>query len=58
MGVEKLAQAYGADYEHAGSLQELLQTLIRLEAEPNPITVIEVDTTRATRRALAQRLAR
>ena len=58
VGVEKLAQAYGADYEHAGSLQELLQTLIRLEAEPNPITVIEVDTTRATRRALAQRLAR
>ena len=58
VGVEKLAQAYGADYEHAGSLQELLQTLIRLEAEPNPITVVEVDTTRATRRALAQWLAR
>ena len=57
-GVEKLAEAYGAAYAHADTLPELLETLIELEAQPNPITIVEVDTTRATRRALAQRLTK
>ncbi|MGV0444674.1 2-succinyl-5-enolpyruvyl-6-hydroxy-3-cyclohexene-1-carboxylic-acid synthase [Corynebacterium ureicelerivorans] len=56
--VEKLAQAYGADYRRADTLAELHQVLLELEAQPNPITVVEVATTRTTRRALAARLNR
>ena len=56
--VEKLAQAYGADYRRAETLAELGEVLLELEAQPNPITVVEAATTRATRRALAARLTR
>ncbi|WP_066529400.1 2-succinyl-5-enolpyruvyl-6-hydroxy-3-cyclohexene-1-carboxylic-acid synthase [Corynebacterium bouchesdurhonense] len=56
--VEKLALAYGAHYRKAGTLAELNQVLVALEAEPEPITVVEAVPTRATRRALAERLAR
>lgn len=56
--VEKLAEAYGADYRRAETLAELNQVLLELEAQPNPITVVEAATTRATRRALAARLNR
>lgn len=56
--VEKLAQAYGADYRRADTLAELHQMLLELEAQPNPITVVEAATTRTTRRALAARLNR
>ncbi|MCP1388075.1 2-succinyl-5-enolpyruvyl-6-hydroxy-3-cyclohexene-1-carboxylic-acid synthase [Corynebacterium sp. TA-R-1] len=54
--VEKLAEAYGAAYRKAETLAELTQTLGDLEAEPEPIAVVEVPTTRATRRAMAERL--
>ncbi|QYH20318.1 2-succinyl-5-enolpyruvyl-6-hydroxy-3-cyclohexene-1-carboxylic-acid synthase [Corynebacterium aquatimens] len=56
VSVEKLAEAHGAAYRRAETLPELTQTLVELEAEPEPITVVEVPTTRATRRALAERL--
>ncbi|WP_115685346.1 2-succinyl-5-enolpyruvyl-6-hydroxy-3-cyclohexene-1-carboxylic-acid synthase [Corynebacterium senegalense] len=56
VGVDKLAQAYGAAYRRAESIPELLEALMDEEAEP--ITVIEAPTTRATRRALAERLRR
>lgn len=56
--VEKLAAAYGADYRRATTLAELNQALVDLEAEPAPITVLEATTTRATRRALGERLAK
>ena len=56
MDVEKLAEAYGADYRRAETLAELHEVLLELESQPNPITVVEARTTRATRRALAQRL--
>ena len=56
--VEKLAHAYGADYRRADTLAELHQVLLELEAQPNPITVVEAATTRTTRRALAARLNR
>ena len=56
VSVEKLAEAHGAAYRRAETLPELTQTLVELEAEPEPITMVEVPTTRATRRALAERL--
>ena len=56
--VEKLAEAYGADYHRADTLAELNEVLLELESQPNPITVVEAATTRATRRALAARLNR
>ena len=56
--VEKLAEAYGADYRRADTLAELNEVLLELEAQPNPITVVEAVTTRTTRRALAARLNR
>lgn len=56
--VEKLAEAYGADYRRADTLAELNEVLLELESQPNPITVVEAATTRATRRALAARLNR
>ena len=56
--VEKLAEAYGADYRRADTLNELNEVLLELEAQPNPITVVEAATTRTTRRALAARLNR
>ena len=56
--VEKLAEAYGADYRRADTLNELNEVLLELESQPNPITVVEAATTRATRRALAARLNR
>ena len=56
--VEKLALAYGAHYRKADTLAGLNQALVDLEAEPEPITVVEAVTTRATRRALAERLAK
>ena len=56
--VEQLAEAYGADYRRADTLAELNEVLLELESQPNPITVVEAATTRATRRALAARLNR
>ncbi|GAA1177464.1 2-succinyl-5-enolpyruvyl-6-hydroxy-3-cyclohexene-1-carboxylate synthase [Corynebacterium glaucum] len=56
--VEKLATAHGAHYLKVETLAELSEALIELEAEPAPIAVVEAATTRATRRALAQRLAK
>ena len=56
--VEQLALAYGADYRRAGTLAELNEILLELEAQPNPVTVVEAATTRTTRRALAARLSR
>ena len=56
--VEKLAEAYGADYRRADTLAELNEVLLELEAQPNPISVVETATTRSTRRALAARLNR
>ncbi|MCG7274286.1 2-succinyl-5-enolpyruvyl-6-hydroxy-3-cyclohexene-1-carboxylic-acid synthase [Corynebacterium afermentans] len=56
--VEKLAEAYGADYRRADTLAELNEVLLDLESQPNPITVVEAATTRSTRRALAARLNR
>lgn len=56
--VAKLAEAYGAAYRRADTLAELGEVLLELEAEPQPIAVVEAATTRATRRALAERLNR
>lgn len=56
--VEKQALAYGANYRRAESLAELHQVLLELEAQPDGITIVEAVTTRETRRALAQRLAK
>ena len=56
--VEKLAEAYGADYRRADTLAELNEVLLELESQPNPITVVEAATTRSTRRVLAARLNR
>ena len=56
--IEQLAEAYGADYRRADTLAELNEVLLELEAQPNPITVVEAATTRTTRRALAARLNR
>ena len=56
--IEQLAEAYGADYRRADTLAELNEALLELEAQPNPITVVEAATTRTTRRALAARLNR
>lgn len=54
--LEHLAQGYGAEYRRAETLPELLEILVELEAQPNPITVVEAITTRSTRRAFAERL--
>ena len=56
--VEKQALAYGANYRRAESLAELHEVLLELEAQPDGITIVEAVTTRETRRALAQRLAK
>lgn len=56
--IEKLALAYGAHYRRAETLAELGDVLVELEAEPAPIAVAEARTTRETRRALVQRMAR
>ena len=56
--VEKQALAYGANYRCAETLAELNEVLLELEAQPDGITVVEAVTTRETRRALAQRLAK
>ena len=56
--VEKQALAYGANYRRAETLAELNEVLLELEAQPDGITVVEAVTTRETRRALAQRLAK
>ena len=56
--VEKQALAYGANYRRAETLAELNEVLLELEAQPHGITVVEAVTTRETRRALAQRLAK
>ena len=56
--VEKQALAYGANYRRAETLTELNEVLLELEAQPDGITVVEAVTTRETRRALAQRLAK
>ena len=56
--VAQLAEAYGAAYRRADTLAELGEVLLELEAEPQPIAIVEAATTRATRRALAERLNR
>ena len=56
--VEKQALAYGANYRRAESLAELHHVLLEVDAQPDGITVVEAVTTRETRRALAQRLAK
>ncbi|GAB3073632.1 2-succinyl-5-enolpyruvyl-6-hydroxy-3-cyclohexene-1-carboxylic-acid synthase [Corynebacterium aquatimens] len=56
--IEDLAYAYGCAYQRAESIHELVDVLVETIAEPAPITIIEATTTRATRRALAQRLKR
>ncbi len=56
--VEKQALAYGANYRRAETLAELNEVLLELEEQPDGITVVEAVTTRETRRALAQRLAK
>ncbi|WKD56811.1 2-succinyl-5-enolpyruvyl-6-hydroxy-3-cyclohexene-1-carboxylate synthase [Corynebacterium capitovis DSM 44611] len=55
VSVEKLAQAYGAQYRRAETVPELLALL---DDASGPLTVIEAVTTRATRRALGERLRR
>ncbi|WP_175935657.1 2-succinyl-5-enolpyruvyl-6-hydroxy-3-cyclohexene-1-carboxylic-acid synthase [Corynebacterium sp. Marseille-P4321] len=54
--IADIVAGYGADYRRADNLAELHEVLRDLEAQPSPITVVEARTTRATRRALAERL--
>ncbi|MEX3504169.1 2-succinyl-5-enolpyruvyl-6-hydroxy-3-cyclohexene-1-carboxylic-acid synthase [Corynebacterium sp. LK2510] len=54
--VEKLAGAHDVAYHRAETLTELQELLVETTANPEPVTVIEARTTRATRRELAQRL--
>ncbi|WP_291313343.1 2-succinyl-5-enolpyruvyl-6-hydroxy-3-cyclohexene-1-carboxylic-acid synthase [Corynebacterium sp. UBA2622] len=56
--VEKLALAYGTSYRRAETLPELVETLVDVTSTPDPVTVVEAVTTRATRRGLAERLRR
>lgn len=56
VGVAKLAEACGADYREAHTVQELLDTLAELKEHSTGITVVEAHTTRATRRALQKEL--
>lgn len=52
-----LVQAFGHDYRRAENLQELLETLGELAETAAGVTVVEVATNRAGRRAQAQTLA-
>ena len=54
--VGKLAEAYEADYREVTTPQELLDTLAELKEYSTGITVVEAKTTRATRRALNEKL--
>ena len=54
--VGKLAEAYEADYREVTTPQELLDTLAELKEYSTGITIVEAKTTRATRRALTEKL--
>lgn len=54
--IAPLAEAYGVEYRRAEDLAEFIDALMDTVEAPAPITVIEARTTRATRRALAERL--
>ncbi|WP_342318971.1 2-succinyl-5-enolpyruvyl-6-hydroxy-3-cyclohexene-1-carboxylic-acid synthase [Corynebacterium mayonis] len=56
VGVDKLAEAYGAAYRRADSLADLIAALVEDTETPEPLTIIEARTTRGTRRDLAARL--
>jgi len=56
VGIGKLAEAYGADYRLVTTPQELLDTLAELKEYSTGITIVEAQTTRATRRALQDKL--
>ncbi|AWB83327.1 2-succinyl-5-enolpyruvyl-6-hydroxy-3-cyclohexene-1-carboxylic-acid synthase [Corynebacterium liangguodongii] len=56
--IASIARGYGAHYSQALSLRELIDALLDAQDDPLPVRIIEARTTRATRRALAERLAR
>ena len=56
VGIGKLAEAYDADYRLVTTPQELLDTLAELKEYSTGITIVEAQTTRATRRALQDKL--
>ena len=54
--IESIAAGYGASYRRAESIEELTGALLDGVDKPEPVVVIEAVTTRATRRALSERL--
>ena len=54
--LESIVEGYGAAYRRVESIGELTEALLDGVDKPEPVTVIEAATTRATRRALAERL--
>ena len=54
--IESIAAGFGAAYRRAESIEELTGALLDGVDKPEPVVVIEAVTTRATRRALSERL--
>ena len=54
--IESIAAGYGVSYSRAESIEELTGVLLDGVDKPEPVVVIEAVTTRATRRALSERL--
>lgn len=54
--IESIAAGYGVAYRRADALPALIEALMDSVDTPEPVTVIEAVTTRATRRSLAERL--
>ena len=54
--IESIAAGFGAAYRRVESIGELTAALLDGVDKPEPVVVIEAATTRATRRALSERL--
>lgn len=54
--IESIAEGFGAAYRRVESIEELTGALLDGVDKPEPVVVIEAATTRATRRALSERL--
>ena len=54
--IASIAAGYGVAYRRAESIEELTEALLDDVDRPEPIVVIEAVTTRATRRAMSERL--
>ena len=54
--IESIAAGFGAAYRRVESIEELTGALLDGVDKPEPVVVIEAATTRATRRALSERL--